>query len=199
MKRIETIKSKITKERLFAVVMVLCFLYSGFSILSFTFEAYSAFTAPESSFKLSDLNFSIDRQVPDSNLFDSNLVRDSMRQRIQRDRFEFIYAPLSISYLFGGIVSLLAGIAILNLLREKEHKQIKSKTAGAFLLPDERKVVEVLKNYDSKLAQSKIVRETGLSKVQVHRAVKKLEARGLIEKHQYGLTNKIILKKGFFE
>jgi len=35
--------------------------------------------------------------------------------------------------------------------------------------------------------------------VQVHRAIKRLEAKGVLEKHDYGLTNKIILKKEFVE
>jgi len=52
-------------------------------------------------------------------------------------------------------------------------------------------------HYES--TQSRLAKETGLGKVQVHRAIKRLEAKGLIEKHDYGLTNKILLKKELFE
>ena len=193
MKRTETI---FRKERVFAVVMILCFLYGGYSVLSFAFQGYASFTRPDPDFNGRDGNF-FDRnnaQFPDSNFF-----RGAERQRAPGNRFEFVSTPLSLSYLFGGIVSLLAGFSILAMLREKEHKAIKSKTASEHLLPDEKKVIEALKNSGSEMAQSKIAFETGLNKVQVHRAVKRLESKGLIEKHQYGLTNKIVLKKGLFE
>lgn len=192
MKQTETI---FRKERFFAVVMVLCFLYGGYSILSFGFQGYASFTRPDLPFNGKDANF-LDRnngEFPDANFF-----RD-IRQRGPRNRLEFIYAPLSLSYLFGGIVSLLAGISILAMLREKEHKDIKRKMAGELLLPDEKKLIEALKKAGSEMTQSKLAMETGLSKVQVHRAVKRLESKGVIEKHRYGLTNKIVLKKGLFE
>ena len=66
-------------------------------------------------------------------------------------------------------------------------------------MPDEKKIIDVLKASSFESTQSKIVRETGLSKVQAHRAIKRLESKGVLEKHDYGLTNKIILKKELFE
>ncbi len=188
MKRIETI---FKKERLFAVVMLLCFLYGGYSILSFFFQAYGSFAHQNGFGESNDLNFF---NGNNSQYGDSNFFR-AMRPRSPRDRLEFIYAPLSLSYLFGGIVSLLAGFSLFLLLKENEHKEIKRKTASELLLPDEKKVIGALKEAGHEMKQSRLVLETGMSKVQAHRAIKRLEAKGIVEKHQYGLTNKVILKK----
>ncbi|MFH1586999.1 MAG: MarR family transcriptional regulator, partial [Candidatus Diapherotrites archaeon] len=66
-------------------------------------------------------------------------------------------------------------------------------------LPDEKALIETLKKFNYELTQSQLTKESGLTKVQVHRAVKKLEDKGVLEKHDYGLTNKIILKKELIE
>ena len=83
-------------------------------------------------------------------------------------------------------------------MSEKEIKAVKQVTTAKLLLPDELAVVDTLKKFDFELTQSKLAKETGLNKVQIHRAIKRLESKGALEKHNYGLTNKIILKKEFF-
>ncbi|MFH1224496.1 MAG: MarR family transcriptional regulator [Candidatus Diapherotrites archaeon] len=110
-----------------------------------------------------------------------------------------LLSPVSLYWLIGGLVSIFAGFAIWSLIREKEIKQIKLETANNLLLPDERKVIDALKGANYEMTQAKLAKETGLGKVQVHRAVKRLEAKGVLEKHGYGLTNKIILKREVFE
>ncbi|OQA30230.1 MAG: hypothetical protein BWY55_00933 [archaeon ADurb.Bin336] len=87
----------------------------------------------------------------------------------------------------------------MKITRKNEIKKIKQETTDYLLLPEEKKVIEILKKNDYSLPQNKITKETGLTKVQVHRVLKRLETKGLIEKYEYGLTNKIVLKKEFFD
>jgi len=182
------------RERIFAVIALLCFIYAGYSILSFGLQAYTSVTRLEiPEFNAQDTN------LGDNPLSDSNYYHDFFAQRFGRNRLDFTNSPLSIVYLVSGIISLLAGIAIVSMLREKDHKKIKNSAVNELLLPDEKKVISAITSYGSALTQSKIVLETGLSKVQAHRAIKKLESKGIVEKHQYGSTNKILMKKKFLD
>ena len=192
-----------SKKR-YVAMMILCFLYGGFSLILFLSQVYSAFWITDIVGLPSgtDSNhFSID-----SNHFDdlNNLTAAGQRRfenplRTPRNPFELISSPASLIYLLGGIVSILAGFAIWNLIREKEIKHVKRETANNLLLPDERTVIDSLKASDYESTQARLVKETGLSKVQIHRTIKRLEAKGVLEKHEYGLTNKILLKKELFE
>ncbi len=67
------------------------------------------------------------------------------------------------------------------------------------LKPDEKKVVErIIENGGSAL-QSEIGRMEGMTKLRAHRAVKGLEARGVISLEPYGNTNRIALKRDIEE
>ena len=57
---------------------------------------------------------------------------------------------------------------------------------------DERKVFDILMNEDN-ILQNKLVLKTGLSKVSITRALRKLEMKNLVVKERHGLTNKIKL------
>ena len=116
-----------------------------------------------------------------------------------RNPWGVVLSPAAIFLLIGGLISISAGLTISSITRQKEISAIKKEVSSSFLLPDEKAVVEALKRSDFESTQAKLVRETGLNKVQVHRAIKRLESKGVLEKHDYGLTNKIILKKEFFE
>jgi len=181
--------------------MVLCFLYGGFAILLFLFLLYSAMWMPEQAnlWGVGGRNPDLNRASPE----DINRFPDFNRtMRMPRSFFDpwgFFSSPLALAFLVSGVISLIAGMTIWSLVREKEIKSVKQQTANNLLLPDERKVIDALKASDYELTQSKMARETGMSKVQVHRALKRLESKGVIEKHGYGLTNKIILRKEFFE
>lgn len=52
---------------------------------------------------------------------------------------------------------------------------------------------------NGELTQSDLVRKTKLSKVKVHRIVKRLESLGIVSKYPYGITNKIKLEKSLYE
>jgi uncharacterized membrane protein len=186
-------------KRKYVAVMLLCFLYGGFSLLLFLSQLYAVFWRSEIAggmpFEngINDLNNDLNRFPEGRPGSPEGLLR------FPRDPLAILTSPNLLTYLVSGVVAILAGMTIWSLIREKEIKSIKQATASNMLLPDEKAVVETLKKFDYELTQSKLVKETHLSKVQVHRAIKRLESKGVLEKHGYGLTNKIILKKEFFE
>ncbi|MCX6802339.1 MAG: MarR family transcriptional regulator [Candidatus Diapherotrites archaeon] len=199
MKPLETF---LHSDKKYVAIMVLCFLYGGYSIISFALQSYTLIWRTEI------IGFPFEGRFDDGSRkpFDANQLRANDTNESSaaigqqpRDPLAGLLSPVSLSWLFGGLISILAGLSIWNLIRKREIKKIKQETANNLLLPDERKVIDALKKSDFEMAQAKLARETGLSKVQVHRAVKRLEAKGVLEKHSYGLTNKIILKKELFD
>ncbi|MFA5125838.1 MAG: hypothetical protein WC462_02440 [archaeon] len=197
MKPIETILDSKKKHKL---VMWLCILYGGFAIFLFALDAYSLVWSGSTFFSTNPQQREFDQNRFTS--IDANFGSDFNRERSGPPMFNplrIITSPSSILILISGLISLSAGFTIWNITREKEIKKIKQETAEYLLLPDEKKVIEVLKYNDYSLPQNKITKESGLTKVQVHRVLKRLETKGLIEKHEYGLTNKIVLKKELIE
>ena len=59
---------------------------------------------------------------------------------------------------------------------------------------DEKLVMRTLEENGSELTQTELVKRTKLSKVKVHRVIKRLESIGIVNKYSYGMTNKIRLK-----
>lgn len=176
--------------------MVLCFLFAGFSIISLVNQLFGIFWRAEMP------EFPRRTEIG----ADLNNFRAIETAIDENQRFLFFQNPASrllsqqsITFLFGGIISMFAGLAIWSLLREKEIKSIKHETANNLLLPDEKEIINALKRSDFESTQAKLAKETGLNKVQIHRAIKRLESKGVLEKHEYGLTNKILLKKEIFE
>ncbi|MFH0714584.1 MAG: winged helix-turn-helix transcriptional regulator [Candidatus Diapherotrites archaeon] len=190
MKQLET---ALKVKRRYALMMLVCFLYGGFAILFFFFQAYSAVWHAD--------------VVPafDANrVFDANAsFRDANFLRAPRESpfnpLDAVSSPISIVLLISGIVAILAGFSIWQLIREKEIKKVREEMAENLLLPDEKKIIQALKRNNYEATQAKIAKDSGLSKVQTHRAIKKLEAKGVLEKHSFGMTNKILLKKELIE
>lgn len=199
MKLIETILDPKNRP---AIMMFLCLAYGGFSLILFISQIYGFFWRSEfMDPQFFDVIFREARRI-DGNWIDGNIPDENFGPRrvlVQPNIFGVLSSPFSLSSLIGGIISILAGITIWRLMREKEVKAAKEATATQLLLPDEKSVMKVLRDSNGESTQAKITRESGLSKVQTHRALKRLEAKGVIEKHDYGLTNKVILKKGFLD
>jgi len=180
--------------------MWLCILYGGFAIFLFALDIYSLIWSGSTFFSTNPQQREFDQNRFTS--IDANFGNDSNHERAGPPMFNplrIITSPASILILISGLISLSAGFTIWSITREKEIKKIKQETADYLLLPDEKKVIEVLKHNDYSLPQNRITKESGLTKVQVHRVLKRFEIKGLIEKHEYGLTNKIVLKKELIE
>lgn len=58
----------------------------------------------------------------------------------------------------------------------------------------EKKIYDLLKSHEGSMYQSDLIKETGLSKVQMTRILDKLASRKIIDRQRRGMTNIIILK-----
>jgi len=187
MKRVPEMKNEYKK---YNAVMILCFLIGGFSIIMYLIQAYSAVWGPEVLGPVRDFRT--------DNNFNRTLDANRSVERIAVNparSIEFLASPFSLVLLFSGVASLLGGISIWSLTREKELRSTKEKITSMLLLPEERTIIEELKKSKGNITQSQLVKRTGLSKVKIHRIINRLAAKGIIKKYQYGLTNKIVLEK----
>lgn len=60
---------------------------------------------------------------------------------------------------------------------------------------NERKIFEKLIEKKGEVMQSEITRMEGMSKLKTHRAIRNLEAKGVIKIERYGKTNRILMSK----
>jgi len=91
----------------------------------------------------------------------------------------------------------LAGVIFLLLVSFFGFKYLKNKRkqVDKYLLDEEKKVIQLLKQSEEKeMWQKNIQSSLAFSKAKVSRMIRNLESRGLIEKIPFGNTNKIKLK-----
>jgi len=63
----------------------------------------------------------------------------------------------------------------------------------SFLLPDEKRIVEILIKHDGEYLQKQISKEAGFTRVKTHRVIVRLAQRGIISVEKRGNTNVIRL------
>ncbi|MCX6819570.1 MAG: winged helix-turn-helix transcriptional regulator [Candidatus Aenigmarchaeota archaeon] len=179
----------------YIVVMLLCFLFGGFSLIFYLLQVYSVVWQADlvSEIRQERGNFSI--PVLSTQPREGNISGFDRRPPTLENNSLSLFSPFSLILLFTGIISLLAGFSIWNLVREKEIKSAKKTVLDALLLPEEKKVMDEIENHGGSLRQNEIARNTGFSRVKVHRIVRNLEKKNLILKQQYGMTNKITIKR----
>jgi len=178
----------------YVAVMILCFLFGGFSIGFYLLQAYSAVWQED----IGRIIRGETGGIPPMPVFnESNFTNATAfnRTRFSINPYSALISPISLILLLTGVASLVAGFTIWNLVREKEIKSTKKAMLDIFLLPEEKKVMEEIEREGGSIKQNEIVRNTGFSRVKVHRIIKNLEKKNLIMKQQYGMTNKIALKK----
>jgi uncharacterized membrane protein len=61
------------------------------------------------------------------------------------------------------------------------------------LTPEEKKVVNVLVAHQGKYLQKYVVKETGLSRLKIHRIIARFAKRGIVNVEEFGNTNQIVL------
>lgn len=186
--------------RKYTVIMILCFLFGGYSLILYLMQVYSILWQTETVMAIRREGeifpapvFS--GEITERNISNASNVSIPPRGFVISNPSSLLLSPFSIAYLIMGVISLFAGFSILNLVREKEIKFTKKAILDVFLLPDEKKVLSEIEKYGGSLTQSEISKSTGLSRVKVHRIIRSLENKKLVMKHQYGMTNKIVLKK----
>jgi len=177
MKR-ENIKSG-TKRKIYWFIAIVSLIYGG--ILLFLFLSLSYLTYVKSQFAAASLQFG-------NVSFSSGVARHAIRFK------SISQIVLTLTFL-GSLIALSAGVSLLRLLRTKETKELKRDVIESMIMPDEKNVITELERNNGELTQSDLVRKTKLSKVKVHRIVKRLESLGIVSKYPYGVTNKIKLEK----
>lgn len=167
----------------YSVVMVLLFLVGGFSFFFYVFQAYQTF-------------WGLEIFPPRERFVNSSTENNrTLGERIQSNPEAILTSPFSLMLLVDGIFSITGGISLWHLTREKELTTVKENISSLLLTPEEKIIIEELKKAGGKLNQNQLVKNTGLSKVKVHRALVRLEVRKVVKKYPYGLTNKIVLEK----
>jgi len=186
---------KLKKHDWHFLVMVLCFIYGGISLLFFVMQMSPFMNAngmpPGRGFEIniSD-NFSGPQDFVEGNF--------SRRVFLEPEVSRFFYVIIFVS-LFGSFVSITAGLSLLNLIRKKERKELTKGVIDTVTTPEEKLVIKILNESGGELTQSELVKRARLSKVKVHRIVKRLESLKVVDKYSYGLTNKIKLNDSIFE
>lgn len=166
-------------------IMILCFIYGGVSLIILIFQIYYFLRSGQFSFT--------------GGARPERFVNITHFSNVRHARFSALLSPFIIISFLGSVISIFAGLSLLDLLRKKERKEITKDVVDSMILPDEKIVIKELENNNGELTQSDLVRKTKLSKVKVHRIVKRLESLGIVSKYPYGVTNKIKLEKSLYE
>lgn len=194
------------KYKKYVAVMILCFLFGGFSLILYLIQVYSTIWQVEliptarvvGLGPISAFNFLREPRMENfsrANHTDNNLTFPGQFNPNTSDQLLMLFSPFSIMFLFMGVTFVSSGFSIWNLIRENEIKFTKKTTIELFLLPEEKKVFDEIEKQGGALTQHEIVRSTGFTRLKVHRIIKKLEQKKLLTKQKYGMTNKIVLKK----
>jgi len=181
------------KRKFYWAIAILLLISGGTALAIFAYQLSFVMAAarPEPAMFRNALNTSVD-EFPNSS---ANVTL--FRQQEFRPRS--VTEPLMLTTLFTSIISILGGVSLIMLLRSKDAKELKTEIVDTMVVPDEKTVIIELEKHSGQLTQAEIVRNTGLTKVKIHRIVKRLEALGIVKKYPYGLTNKIKLEKRLYE
>jgi len=197
-------KLSFDKHKWHVIIMIICFIYSGISLVVFTLQINSLIQAEKSQQRL-DERMILENQVNESDLdgpavfqgkpFDSNFSRSGFWGGTRTN----LFYPIIIISLLGSIISILAGLSLMDLLKKKEKKGLTKSIIDTMTTPEEKLVIKELEEANGELTQSELVKKTKLSKVKVHRVIKRLEQLKIVNKYPYGVTNKIKLEKEIYK
>jgi len=183
--------------KLYFIAMVFCFLYAGLSLFLAISQGASISRIHYIENYLSDVligdeDVALPDVVTDQNA--SSQGKDLFAALVPNDFFSESLYLYMFANILGFMVSLGAGVSILFLLRGVDKKEAHRSMVESVTTPEDKRVIKCLESAGGELTQSEIVKNSGLTKVKVHRIVKRLESFGIIEKFPYGMTNKIRLK-----
>jgi uncharacterized membrane protein len=191
-------KLNFNKHKWHIIIMVLCFVYAGVSLVVFAFQINSLVQAERIEQHRNEMvEFGL--QLNESNFSEFNPRRPMNSNFSERgflgDRRTNLFYPVIVVSLLGSVISILAGLSLMDLLRKKEKKELTKSVIDTMTTPEEKLVIKELGAAGGELTQSELVKKTNLSKVKVHRIVKRLEQLKVVSKYPYGVTNKIKLEK----
>jgi len=106
------------------------------------------------------------------------------------------FVPLSFLLFFLATLASSVGVVYFLIMPEIQNKGIiadESEDILSFLLPDEKKIVDILIKHDGEYLQKLISKEAGFTRVKTHRVVVRLAQRGIVSLEKRGNTNIIRL------
>ena len=158
--------------------LLLCIVFSVISAVIFAYQVYAFATKGSAPAPPNDAPT---RPQPPDDLF-RGVSRDS---------------PVFLFYSFIGIVtSALSAVAIYRSIILKEKDGVKQTVTIVKVQPDGKRLVKLLQDNKGTLTQSELVRKSGMDKLRVSRALRRLEKLNVVRKHPYGMTNNITLEQG---
>lgn len=92
-----------------------------------------------------------------------------------------------------GVIYFLIMPEIVNRKLPESENSIEVQDLTRFLLPDERKVVEILLGHDGAYLQKYISKESGFTRLKTHRVIARLAERGIVITEKDGNTNLVKL------
>ncbi len=197
-------KLSLDKHRWHVIIMILCFIYGGVSLVVFALQTNSLIQAEQSQQRINE-RIRLETQSNESDFgnppafqrqpFEPNLSRSDL----WGGRRTNLFYPVIIISLLGSAISILAGLSLMDLLKKKEKKELTKSVIDTMTTPEEKLVIKELEEADGELTQSELVKKTKLSKVKVHRVIKRLEQLKIVSKYPYGVTNKIKLEKVVYQ
>jgi uncharacterized membrane protein len=107
--------------------------------------------------------------------------------------------PLPLFIPFIASIGLFIGTLSFYLWYTPKQSKINKEVLLKLFDPKEREIIIKLFENKGKISQSKLVKETSLSKVQVSRVIEKLKEKKIISKESKGKTNLIELDRDFYE
>lgn len=169
-------------------VAIICLIYGGVALVLFANQMYFLYAREQMppSREHGESPFARNFTEPARNISFQGMDRQGYRNALA--------LPLASNFL-GSLVSIFAGVSLIRLIRKREKKEIKKEIIDTMIMPDEKTVINELENSNGELTQSELVRKSKLSKVKVHRIIKRLESLGIVKKYPFGVTNKIKLEK----
>lgn len=81
--------------------------------------------------------------------------------------------------------------------KTKKENTSNEKKILKFLSPSEQEIINLILKNEGEILQSQISKENNLTKLKVHRTVKSLEEKKIVETEHHGKTNKISLTSYF--
>ena len=106
-----------------------------------------------------------------------------------------IYSSIIMSNKYNNVYNSYQGNLTVNIAND--HDNGVNAISAIALSNLERRALQVIRKRGGMMTQAELGRELGLSKYQVSRLVKRLEAKGVIERRRAGVTNVLILRNGF--
>ena len=154
-------------------MMLFSFAYGGFLLLAYVFQVYLIFWRNEFLPVMPFRRASAEALEPTGALL----------------------SPVSVFLLLTGIAFILNGYLLLRLSTRRARQEAKNDVFSFVFTPDEKLAFTKLQEAGGEMTQKELSLKTGFSAVKTHRVVFRLQSKGAVETHPFGMTNKLVIKQ----